>query len=86
MNTNSDIVPARWHEVVNGIIITLWGIILPILICLLLTFGALTVLLITVVWFIANMRLLDRYLPRITGPMIDRIYAALHKTKSPNNP
>jgi hypothetical protein len=69
-----DSAPSSWHLAVNGPLGQLWSVVLPVLVCLYFGLDTWLVLLATLGWWLLNLRVVDRYLPVLTNPVIEITY------------
>jgi hypothetical protein len=66
--------PSSWHLAVNGPLGQLWSVVLPVLLCLYFGLDTWLVLLATLGWWLLNFRVVDRYVPVLTNPVIEAAY------------
>lgn len=78
--------PANWHATVNFPVGLVWIVGIPFAACSLLQIPLWWVILIAPVWALLTGRISDRWLPAITGPVIDRIFIAMGGERKPPGP
>ncbi|MCY1053458.1 hypothetical protein [Nannocystis sp. SCPEA4] len=74
--TPSEGAPPRWHIAVNVPAMMLWTVGLPLLVCHLLSLSAWWAWVLVPAWSLVTGRIIDRYLPALTGPLLDRLHRA----------
>jgi hypothetical protein len=81
--------PPNWHATVNFPVALVWIVGIPLAACSLLQIPLWWVILIAPIWALLTGRISDRWLPAITGPLIDRIFIAMggeRKSSAPLKP
>jgi hypothetical protein len=73
-NTRRTIPPTNCYVVVNGFFGLLWAIGVPILFCVYSDWSLWIKIPAVVVWVVLSGRVVDRYIPRITNPVIEWVY------------
>ncbi|ADE53352.1 hypothetical protein Caka_0327 [Coraliomargarita akajimensis DSM 45221] len=80
MKKESIIAPSSWYAAFNFPLGILYGIILPVSVGIYLDWSIWIVVPFTALWFIANGRIIDRYIPVLTTPVIHKLYSVTHPT------
>ena len=70
--------PSSWHLAVNVPLGQLWSVVLPVLVCLYFGLDTWLVLLATLGWWLLNLRVVDRYVPVLTNPVIEAASRTWH--------
>ena len=66
--------PASWYYSVNSFLGWCWGVIPPVTAGLMLHWPQWVTVTITLVWYVLNIRVMDRYVPLVGNPVVDRVY------------
>ncbi len=66
--------PPNWHFAVNLPVAIVWMLGIPIGACLAFQISLLWIILIAPLWSLITGRITDRWIPGLTGPVIDKIY------------
>jgi hypothetical protein len=73
-STRKSIPPTNCYAVVNGFIGLLWIVGIPVLFCTYSSAPLWVKIPVVALWVIVSGRIVDRYIPRITNPVIEWIY------------
>jgi hypothetical protein len=76
-----DSAPSRWHLAINVPLGQLWSVVLPVLVCLRFGLDTWLILIATLGWWLLNLRVVDRYLPVLTSPVIEATYRAWRRLR-----
>jgi hypothetical protein len=80
MNPKRQLIPPpSWYAAVNGPAALIWGIGVPVSVGIGLGWSGWLTTVVTVGWLILNFRIIDRYMPVVTNPIIEWIYRATHR-------
>lgn len=78
--------PPNWHVAANLPIAVIWMVGIPFAVCVLLSIPLWWVVVIAPVWSLLTGRITDRWLPQLTGPVIDRLFFTLGGQRKPQGP
>ena len=81
VSPSPDTAPSRWHLAVNVPLGQLWSIVLPVVVCLYFGLGPWLTFAATAGWWLLNIRIVDRYLPVLTNPLIEAAYRIRKKIR-----
>jgi hypothetical protein len=70
--------PPNWYVTANLPLALAWAFGLPIYLCLLADYSWISTIVLTFLWWIANGRIVDRYIPVLTGPIVEYAYRLSH--------
>ena len=78
--------PSNWHIAVNLPIAVIWIVGIPFAVCSFLSIPLWWVVLLAPVWGFLTGRITDRWLPQLTGPLIDKLFFAIGRERKPLEP
>jgi hypothetical protein len=81
MKKESIIAPPSWYTAFNLPVAVLYGIIFPISVGYYLEWSMLVIIIFSAIWFIVNGRIIDRWIPVLTTPIIHTIYRLTNPSK-----
>jgi hypothetical protein len=73
--------PSAWYAAINGPVALVWGIGIPVAVGVSLHWPGWLTTVVTIAWYILNMRFIDRCIPVVTNPIIEWLYRITHRTK-----
>ena len=74
--------PDAWYIQVNRLLGWCWGIMLPVALGILLRWPDWVTIIVTIVWYLLNIRVMDRYIPMLGNPLVDMVYRLFHWRRS----
>ncbi|QTN30919.1 hypothetical protein HZ994_00780 [Akkermansiaceae bacterium] len=78
--------PPNWHAAVNFPVALVWIVGIPVAACCLIQIPLWWVILIAPIWALLTGRITDRWLPGLTGPVIDRVFHMVGGERKPYGP
>ena len=78
--------PPNWHVAVNLPMAVIWMVGIPFAACVLLSIPLWWLVVLAPVWSLLTGRITDRWLPQLTGPVIDRLFFAIGGQRKPQGP
>ena len=73
--------PANWYLAINIPAGIAWGIVLPIILGVLLDWQWWVIIVFVIIWDIINARVIDKYIPVLTSPLVMFMYRLLKKNE-----
>ncbi len=75
-------VPDAWYFQVNRLLGWCWGVVLPVAIGILLHWPEWVTMIVTIAWYLLNIRVMDRYIPMLGNPLVNAVYRLFHRRRS----
>ena len=69
---------SSWYYSVNRLLGWCWGVIPPVTAGLMLHWPQWVTVTVTLVWYVLNIRVMDRYIPLVGNPMVEWVYRLFH--------
>ena len=71
--------PSSWYVSVNRLLGWCWGVVLPIAMGIALHWPQWVLFVVVPVWYLLNIRVMDKYIPALANPLIERVYRLFHR-------
>jgi len=81
MKKESTIAPSSWYLAFNLPVAVVYGIAFPVSVGFYLGWSIIAIIPFSLGWFIVNGRIIDRWIPVLTTPVIHAIYRLTHPLK-----
>lgn len=73
--------PDAWYYQVNRLLGWCWGVVLPVAVGIFLHWPSWLSVIVTIVWYLLNIRIMDRYIPMLGNPLVGAVYRVFHRRR-----
>lgn len=71
--------PSSLYLAVNRTLGWCWGVVLPVAVGIALHWPQWVLFVVVPLWYLLNIRVMDKYIPSLANPLIERFYRLFHK-------
>ncbi|MES2413830.1 MAG: hypothetical protein V4614_08505 [Pseudomonadota bacterium] len=71
--------PSSWYFSVNRVLGWCWGVVLPIAVGVALHWPQWVLVAAVLVWYLLNVRVMDKYIPALANPLVERVYRLFYR-------
>ncbi|MES2282969.1 MAG: hypothetical protein V4542_16260 [Pseudomonadota bacterium] len=71
--------PSSWYVSVNLTLGWCWGVVLPVAVGIALHWPQWVLFVVVPLWYLINIRVMDKTIPALANPLIERVYRFFHR-------